>query len=59
MYNSNVVYSILIYIVTGIAIIAKLVFDDVTPSDAINIIVAYPIVYFIDYLLYTKKRGET
>lgn len=55
---NNLAYSIFIYLSTALLVIGKMVFEEVTPSDAINSVVAYPVVYFIDYLLYAERRGN-
>ena len=55
--SNNIPFSIGIYAVTLMMVAANSIFLNATPSDALNVSVAYFTIYFIDYLLYNIKRG--
>lgn len=53
----NILFSILIYIVTIIMVLALLIFNNMPTTDTMNILLAYVVIYLIDYLLY-NNRGD-
>ena len=54
----NMFFSVFIYIGTAIVLYSRLIASNESPSNAINILAVYPVVYFIDYLLYNKREGK-
>ena len=54
---NNRVYSSCIYFLTFMMVIAAHVKMAYSPADAINVLIAYSVIYLLDYLLYNKERG--
>lgn len=54
----NMFFSIFVYISTAVAVFGMLIAAGVEPVATINTISVYPVVYFIDFLLYNKREGD-
>lgn len=48
---NNLLYSLMIYGITSITIVANHVMTGRTPADAVNVIIGYFTIYLIDYIL--------
>lgn len=53
---NNIIYSICIYFLTFICVIGSHVIGSKSPLDAVNVLLAYSIIYLIDYFMYNKKE---
>ena len=53
---NNLTFSVLMYFVTAVVLIAKSAFDDISPTETINLILVYLAFYLIDYLIYNIDR---
>lgn len=53
----NNIFSFTMYFSTVLIVVGTHVYNAVSPADAVNILVAYSVIYLFEYLFYTKQRG--
>lgn len=53
--SKSQIFAYILYFVTLLIVIGNHVFEGISPADAINVILAYIVVYVVDYLLQEKS----
>jgi len=53
----NLIYSFAVYFATVLTVVGVHVYRAVSPADAVNVLVAYAVIYLVDYFLYNERRG--
>lgn len=53
---NSLIYSLLLYFITAIVIVASTVFKDKSATDSVNVIIGYYALYMIDYILSGVKN---